>query len=168
MPGNWRETSLAKYGFKSMKDSASIPGQITSMPYTSGPEAPVPSNSFHKTSLCREESGDGRSLTRIPVSRVNCCNSRWRASLNVLLDHSSKRVSVTGSRTDGLVQLSRSKASNTTQIGRATLPGFDHPTYGPRIPCATILRKFINISRGSLSREDRGRYDRPTTGLPAT
>src|SRR6267143_731765 len=84
MAGNWRETSLAKYGFKSTKYWASIPGQITSTPYTSGPEAPVPSNSRHKTSLCRAESGDGRRLTRIPVSRANCCNSCWRASLNVL------------------------------------------------------------------------------------
>src|ERR1700681_1720559 len=95
MAGNWTETALAKYGFKSTKYSASIPGQITSRPYTSGPEAPVPSNSRHKTSLCRAESGDGRRLTRIPVSRVNCCNSCWRASLNVLFDHSSRRVNVT-------------------------------------------------------------------------
>ncbi len=41
--------------------------------------------------------GDGRRLTRIPVSRVNCCNSCWRASLKVLFDHSSRKVNVTGS-----------------------------------------------------------------------
>src|ERR1700730_1376839 len=127
MAGNWRETSSAKYGFKSTKYSASIPGQIKSRPYTSGPEAPVSSNSRHKTSLCRAESGDGRRLTRIPVSRVNCCNSCWRASLNVLFDHSSRRVNETGSGTDGLVQHSRSKESNTMQTRRTILPEFDHP-----------------------------------------
>src|SRR5882762_8852821 len=122
MAGNWRETSVAKYGFKSTKYSASIPGQITSRPYTSGPEAPVSSNSRHKTSLCRADSGDGRRLTRIPVSRVNCCNSSWRASLNVLFDHSSRKVRVTGSRADGFVQPSRSKESKRMQIGRTILP----------------------------------------------
>src|SRR6202030_3143796 len=127
MPGNWRETSLAKYGFKSTKYSASIPGQITSMLYTSGPEAPVSSNSFHKASLCRAESGDGRSLTWIPVSRVNCCNSCWRASLNLLFDHSSRRVNVTGSRTDGFVQPCRSNGSNTMEMRRTNLPDRDHP-----------------------------------------
>src|SRR5207245_8942495 len=96
MAGNSRETSVAKYGFKSRKYSASIPGQITSRPYTSGPEAPVPSNSRHKTSFCRADSGDGRRLTRIPVSRVNYCNACWRDSLNVLFDHASGNVNVTG------------------------------------------------------------------------
>src|SRR5260370_27662388 len=40
-----------------MKDSASIPGQITSRPYTSGPDALVPSNSRQKASC----SGQSRS-----------------------------------------------------------------------------------------------------------
>src|ERR1700730_1882816 len=122
MAGNWRETSSAKYGFKSTKYSASIPGQIKSRPYTSGPEAPVPSSSRHKTSLCRAESGDGRRLTRIPCSRVNCSNSCWRASLNLLFDHSSRRVNVTGSWTDGLVQPCRSNESDAMQIRRTILP----------------------------------------------
>src|ERR1700746_1106465 len=105
-----------------MKYSARIPGQITSTPYTSGPEAPVPSNSLHKTSFCRADSGDGRRLTRTPVSRVNCCNSCWRASLKALFDHSSRKVNVTGSRTDALVQPSRSKEIKRIQIGRTILP----------------------------------------------
>ena len=137
MAGNWREASLAKYGRKSTKYSAKIPGQIKSTPYTSGLEAPVRSNSCHKTSLCRADSGDGRRLTRIPVSRVNCCNSCWRASLNVLFDHSSRRVNVTGSRTDGLVQHSGSKQNNTMQISRNKLQELDHPAQIPRILRAT-------------------------------
>src|SRR5947208_16250822 len=97
MVGNWRETSVAKYGFKSTKYSARIPGQITSTPYTSGPDAPVPSNSLHKTSFCRAHSGDGSRLTRIPVSCVNYRNSYSRPSLNVLFDHHSSNLHVTGS-----------------------------------------------------------------------
>src|SRR5258705_6231291 len=127
MAGNCRETSVAKYGFKSTKYSPSIPGQIKSRPYTSGLEVPVPSNSRHKTSFCRADSGDGSRLTRIPVSRVNCCNSCWRASLKVLFDHSSRKVNVTGSWADGLVQPCRSKESRTMKIGRTILPELGHP-----------------------------------------
>src|SRR5437016_12242458 len=74
MVGNWRETSVAKYGFKSTKYSARIPGQITSTPYTSGPEAPVPSNSLHKTSFCRADSGDGSRLTRTSIVGSKAAN----------------------------------------------------------------------------------------------
>src|SRR5258708_37635264 len=78
MGGNWRETSLEKYGFKSTKYSDNIPGQIRSMPYTSGLEAPVPSNFCHKINLCRADSGDGRRLTRSEERRVGKeCRSRW-------------------------------------------------------------------------------------------
>src|ERR1700686_1372745 len=120
--GNSREISLEKYGLRSMKYSLRIPGQITSMPYTSGSDAPDASNSFHKTSFCCADSGDGRRLTRIPVSRVNCCSSRWPPSANDLIVHSSRRVNVTGSRTDCLPQPCRSKENNTMQIGPTILP----------------------------------------------
>src|SRR5882762_1704026 len=128
MAGNWAEISPVKYGLRSMKFLFRIRVQITSIPYTSGPEAPAPSSSCHKANFCRADSGDGRSFTRIPVSRVNCCNSCSRAALNVLVVHSSKRVNVTGAWIGGLAQACRRKESNTKQIGRTNLAELGQPT----------------------------------------
>src|SRR6266403_549736 len=97
MAGNWAEISPVKYGLRSMKFSFRIRVQITSIPYTSGPEAPAASNSCP------------------------------RAALNVLVVHSSRRVNVTGAWTDGLAQPGRRKESNTKQIGLSNLAGLGQP-----------------------------------------
>jgi hypothetical protein len=93
------EISLPKYGFKSRilnLGNVQPASQARSHPRRKRQDlGRLSRNSRHKSTLCHEDSGPGIRPTRIPVSRVKCCNSNWRVSVNVLLDHSPRRVNVT-------------------------------------------------------------------------